>query len=61
VKNGTATIWWVESKGLEDNNELDGAPDAPTVTLQTKTIDFQSGTQLDLPPATILSVEWQTL
>jgi hypothetical protein len=61
VKGGNATIWWVESKGLEDSNEFDESPTAPAVTLQTKTIDFQSGTKLDLPPATILSVEWQTL
>lgn len=58
VKDGKATVWWVESKNLEDSNELDWSPDAPKVTLETKTIDCKSGMVLDVPPATILSLRW---
>ena len=59
VKSGTAKVWWVDSKNLEDSNELDWAPDAPQVTVKEEPIKLVSGQSVELPPATIMAFKWE--
>jgi hypothetical protein len=55
-----ARIRWLHSEGLESTNEHDWAPDGPLVTIRSRAAeDFGSGYELELPPATILALEWQ--
>jgi len=60
VKGGKAQVWTMDSPGLKATNEHDWAPDAPEVTVREETIGFKSGTEILLPPAVILAVEWET-
>lgn len=58
VQGGKARVWTVESPGIEDTNEFDWSPDGPSVKLVELEIDFRSGQELQLPPATLLAIEW---
>jgi hypothetical protein len=61
VKGKKATIWLLDSEGLEDSNETDWAPDGPRVKIVEKEMDhFESGCTLDLPPATMMAIQWTT-
>ncbi|MFP4144214.1 MAG: hypothetical protein ACLFV3_03640 [Phycisphaeraceae bacterium] len=57
-EGSTATTWLLDSPDLEDTNEPDWAP-RPRVQIEEGQISgFQSGTKVDLPPGTILAIEW---
>lgn len=58
---GSARMWVLESPELESTNEPDWAPDAPAVTVEeSRPADFASGHRLDLPPATMVVLEWES-
>ncbi len=59
VRGGKAKVFWVDSKSIEDTNEFDWSPGAPSVTLAQRELDLRSGTELTLPPATLMSLEWE--
>lgn len=59
VKGGKAQSWLMVTPGLEGTNEHDWAPEAPQVTVKEEPINFKSGTGLQLPPATIMALEWE--
>ena len=59
VREGTARLWRLASPDLESSNEHDWAPEGPEVTIEPEALrDFAGGYRLDLPPATILAIEW---
>jgi hypothetical protein len=59
VRGGKARVWWVDSKDIEDTNEIDWSPEGVAVTLAEREIDFRSGAEITLPPATLMSLEWE--
>jgi hypothetical protein len=58
AQGGKARVWLVDSPGIEDTNEFDWSPDGPSVKLVEREIDFRSGQQIELPPATLMAIEW---
>ncbi len=59
VRGRKARQWWLKSPGLQSSNEHDWAPEGQRVTIESKVLtDFAAGYELDLPPATILALEW---
>ncbi|RMD80974.1 MAG: hypothetical protein D6820_05900 [Lentisphaerae bacterium] len=62
VKDRRATMWRLDSSHLDDTNEPDWAPAGPKVTVHKETLTgFRSGTQVLLPPATILALSWDVV
>lgn len=58
VAGRKAKVWWVDSPNIEDTNEFDWSPTEPSVKVSEKEIDFASGSTVELPPATLMSIEW---
>jgi len=58
VADNQAKAWWLHSEGLEDTNEHDWEPEGPAVTVMEREIPFASGQSIQLPPATLLAIEW---
>jgi hypothetical protein len=58
VQGGKARVWMVDSPEIEDTNEFDWSPAGPSVKLVEREIEFRSGQQIQLPPATLMSIDW---